>query len=303
MTPDERNNMQAFLAGERTVEELDQPAVITAVSDYAALQMRQDVEHRNRHALQLHALMQQAALFPDVTGGAGKTAQPLQDVQMPDPAQIGHGTRRLRAGWVAGEGRDAITAGVRMAYHDVSDPLPGFERGMQLEVLDAEWRLAGDDADLDHITWFAVQSRKPRNAYFQPFSWGLGVSRRREMLGDAVSLVHALDGERGVSYSCGEWLCSMALTGSVIGGGPVDNGWALGAGGRAGALYQSDGWSLDIEAGRQEYLEGESHHLDYASMEWSYRLGRNLSWSARYDMQDNQDNRREIFSTGLRYFY
>jgi hypothetical protein len=77
----------------------------------------------------------------------------------------------------------------------------------------------------------------------------------------------------------------------------------LGAGGRIGALYQSNNWSLNILTGEQAYWRGESHQLHYSTVEWGYRLDKNLSWTTGYNVQDNGDNRHETFSAGIRYFF
>jgi hypothetical protein len=307
LTPEERQVMQSFIAGDVPVEALGQPNVVAVASQYKALQMRKDVEHRAQHAQQLNALLQQSAVLVDSqTDNNVAIDEPSYistDDRVLDPTVAGHGTHRVRVGWMMDDGKAFTTMGARLAYHDESDPLPGFEPGVQLEALDAQWRFNDGDVELDHITWFSVVSRKPRNDYFKPASWGIHLARRREMLGDAMPLVNAVDGERGVSYNCGAFLCYAELTGSVIGGGAVDQGWALGAGGRIGALYQSNDWSLNILSGEQVYWQGESHQLHYSTVEWGYRLDKNLSWTTGYNVQDNGDNRREIFSAGIRYFF
>ena len=298
---DQKKQLSAYIDGKQMAEELDSLPVITLASDYTALKMRQDSDNRGKRAQEFHNLEQQTALKQSGGDFGADIRKPVFDAQ--DPAVVAHGTRRLQAGWVTGEGGDAFQFGARMAYHDLLDPLDGFDHGVSLEVLDGAWTTNGDDINLDHMTWFSVQSRKPRNEFFQPLSWGIHLKRRHEMVGDGFPLVHALDGERGLAYSCGDWLCYGELTGSVMAGGGLDQGWGLGAGGRMGVLYQSGSNSINLYAGEQKNLVGESSYWRYGTVEWGYRMTRNVAWTTRYELQDNGDNRSEVFSTGLRYFY
>ncbi len=304
LSVEEQNTVTEYLAGDVAVEDIGQKASLRVLSDYAALQMRQDVEHRATHAQQLHALLEQSAQLQAENPDESLVANHLLPAfKSQNPAEVGHGTRRVRAGVGVADGRSFRTVGARLAYHDMMDPVAGFDRGLQLEALDVEWHVDNDSVDLDHITWFSVQSRKTRNGFFQPASWETSVARRRELLGSDRELVNAIDGARGLSYECGEWLCSMEMTSSVLGGDVLDKSWALGVGGRVGAVYQRDNWNVAVQAVHLDYLTGESHTLHSASAALGYRLGKNLSVTAGYEVQDNGNERREELSTGIRYFY
>jgi hypothetical protein len=53
----------------------------------------------------------------------------------------GHDMSRMQTGWLRDDGADYAVEGARVAYHDFHDPMPAYQRGVQLNVLDAVLRM------------------------------------------------------------------------------------------------------------------------------------------------------------------
>jgi len=230
-----------------------------------------------------------------------------------DPAANGHRQTRVQLGAVQQDGSAAAVFGLRAAYHDFHDPQRAYQQGVQLQVLDAEWRAfdneKSDDFSLERMRWFALESYQPRDEFFQPTSWGFVLSRQREWLGDDFSdgqreLLHVAEGYRGVSWSCAAaWQCHAELLGGALGGGALDLGWAVRAGARAGVLYQTPEWTFSASAAQQEYLVGEQGELTTLRIEAGYPLLRNLSLHVGWQQQRYGDDDSEQFSISLRRFF
>jgi hypothetical protein len=293
----QKKQFDMWVEGRSPVEALDEITLKKAALPFSAVKLRQD----DRNGAPYKDVLQRVLARSEVAQIEESSAPVV--ISPPDPVSHSHGKRRVRAGWVFGEGKPAMNVGARLLYHDEMDPLPGFDRGARVEVLDTNWIVEDDELDLEHITWFAIKSRKPRSLFFQPASWGFSWSRRHEWLERDKELVHALDAERGVSCACRAWLCHAEFVGAVLMGGPVDQGWAASGGVRIGALYQSSDWSLALDTSYMEYLSGGYQARKGASIQVGRRLQKDWAADARLEWQDNGELSQEVFSVGLRHFF
>lgn len=291
-----------WLAGSVSSDQLQHDArVRDAAMQYAGIRVQQGGVEAVQYQQALQEFWQQTVSESSVSA-KGRSVVAVAPSE-PDPVNVSHGTRRVGVEWLHADGDAAMRMGVRMAYHDELDPLPGFDAGFHLEALDVRWQWSGDDVSLDRITWFGMKSRKPRDKYFQPVSWGMEATRRRELLGDNWSLVNAVDAERGVAYRCAAWLCHAEGIATVIWGGQVDQEMAMGAGARVGVLYQSQDWSVDVSVARLQYLQGEHGGLNDYVFAVNRRLQRDVSVGVQAARRDNGGNAREELSVGVRYFF
>lgn len=304
LTPEQQSAVLAWKSEKQPVSQLQQhSSVQTVAAHYAGVRLQQGGTSAVRYRKDLKVLWRESIqkasadlpAVPVSARGATKAA---------DPARQSHGTRRAALAWQHTDEGTALRMGVRMAYHDEQDPVLGFSPGVRLEAMDINWQWSGGDGvSLEHITWFAVRSRKPRDAFFQPVSWGAALTRRRELLGDDWSLVHAIDAERGVTYDCAAWLCHAEALASSLWGGKVNRGLALGVGARVGALYQGQYWNIDASIAQLQYLQGESGRVQDYSVAISRQIQRDMSVGVKAARKDNGESVRDEFSVGVRYYF
>lgn len=295
----QRSDFMEMLNDEKSYDDVEDLQVLALSENYTGIQIQTDPERRTLHTLQVNKLIRRQYESGQVV------TLPASKLDAPDPMNNGHTMSRAQAGWLSDDGRGYMLLSTRAAYHDFHDPLPAYQRGVQLTVLDAALRIEnGDDkASLDSIQWFGLKTYSPSDDFFQESSWGFQVARRRELIDKQINLVNVADGYRGLSYACGPLLCHGELTGSILTGGPLDLGWTVRAGARAGILYQSNQWTASANIGREKYLAGETDYLSVLEAELGRPLARNTSFYTSYRREENSNTNREIFTFSLRQFF
>lgn len=295
----QRSEFMATLNDEKSYDDVDDLHVLALSENYTGLQIQTDPERRTLHTLQVNKLIRRQYESGQVL------TLPASKLDAPDPMNSGHAMSRFQTAWLNDDGRDYLLLGMRAAYHDFHDPLPAYQRGVQLTVLDASLRIenGNDETSLDSIHWFGLKTYSPSDDFFQETSWGFQVARQRELIDRQTNLVNIADGYRGLSYACGALLCHGELTGGVLTGGPLDLGWTVRAGARAGILYQSSQWTASANIGREKYLVGENDYLSVLDAEISRPLSRNTSFYTSYRREENNSTNREIFTFSLRQFF
>lgn len=295
----QRTEFTALSNDEINYDDVDDLQVLALSENYTGLQMNTDPDRRTLHTLQVNKLIRRQYESGQIL------TLPTSKLDAPDPMNNGHDMSRFQAGWLRDAGKDYMLLSARAAYHDFHDPLPAYQPGVQLTVLDAALRIEnGDDnIGLESIRWFGLATYSPSDSFFQEPSWGFQVSRQRELIDKKINLVNVADGYRGLSYACGALLCHGELTGSILTGGPLDLGWTIRAGTRAGILYQSNQWAASANIGREKYLAGETNYLSVLDAEISHPVARNTSLYGSYRREENSNTNREIFTFSLRQFF
>lgn len=162
----------------------------------------------------------------------------------------GHGSLRLSlgGGTQAGDGFQEVR--LRMAYHDLMDPEPGFLRGGQLDFLGLALRRTNDDGRVafDRFALAEVMSLTPRESLFRSWSWRGGVGLARTTVGPdghRLPVAYAnMGGGLSVEPAPG-WLAYGLVEGDVRASGHLDGGYAIGPAVRAGVYVDaSPTWRL-----------------------------------------------------------
>jgi hypothetical protein len=274
--------------------------VLALAEQYHSIQIKSDPKKSLLHNLQANYVVRQEIATGEIP--AIETAPH----PAPDPAVSAHDTARLQTGWLRDGGKEYWLFGTRFAYHDFHDPLTTYQKGVQLDVLDFQFRVDTHETDnisLDSIRWFNLQSYSTSDIFFQDASWGLSVSRQRELIGEKNRLVNVAEAYRGFTTPCGAMFCHAELLGSVLTGGALDKAWDIRAGARAGVLYQNTVWSWSADISQQHYLVNNSNTLNQFNTEMGYSLARDWSLYASYTHQNNTDTQRNRFLISLRRFF
>ena len=191
----------------------------------------------------------------------------FRDAAPPDtPPQNGHDTARFSAGAFAEDDASGVAINLRAAYHDLLDPPEGYDHGSQVAFGDAELRWNGrrDRLQIDELRVVDIVSLSPRSTLFRPISWRVHFGGRRLSGLDSAFGGH-VDGGPGLTTRIG------TLTPYIFGrlaadaADDLDDGYTIGAGATAGALWQpSPAVSLLIEGSSRSPILGaefERHEL------------------------------------------
>jgi hypothetical protein len=178
----------------------------------------------------------------------------------------------MRLGLSAGDegGAGYTELSLRGAYHDLLDPAPGFAQGAAIDM--GAFALRRDDADelihLESLELFQVTALTPRDLFYAPLSWDVGVGWERRWLGaDRRPLLGDAHTGLGVSYDLGDDALAYGLIDATLftGGGIVD-GYALGAGPRCGLVWRTTS-RLNLELGAT--AEAFPDHLHGMALDYS----------------------------------
>ena len=139
--------------------------------------------------------------------------------------------------------------GLRMAYHDLFDPIPGYIKGAKLEMFNAELRqsLDHEQTTVQSIRLIDIASLSPRDELVTPISWHVSTGYKRP--DSAIDELTAyLTTGAGYSYMWREQLFYTLLNGELDLDNDIQKGFRVATGPRIGWLIQQNNWSAGIEA-------------------------------------------------------
>lgn len=204
----------------------------------------------------------------------------------------GHESSRVVLGAGRLAGRNFGELRLRPAYHDLLDADAGYVRGAQIEFFSLalrDYRDAG--AQLESFTPIDILSLSARDEFFQSWSWKIAAGWRRAFVRDGSRpLSTSVDGGAGGAWSFADkrMLLYVFLDGRTRLHSRLDDGYALGAGGSAGALYDvSPRWRMHAYARALRYFLGENDTPRSVGLEQRFSLRRDLA--LRLDLTRNRE--------------
>jgi hypothetical protein len=219
----------------------------------------------------------------------------------------GHGSSRIAAGVGRLAGRDFAEVRMRPAYHDVLDADEGYVRGAQIEFFSLALRsYRGGSTQLESFVPIDILSLTPRDDFFRSWSWKIAAGWRRAFVRDGGRpLAAAIDGGAGGAWSAGQdrLLLYAFLDASTRLHSRLEQGYALGGGGRLGALVDiTPTWRMHAHARALRYFLGEHDTHRAAGLEQRLRLGRDVALGL--DLARHREAGRTFNSAGISlYFY
>ncbi|ADE15592.1 conserved hypothetical protein [Nitrosococcus halophilus Nc 4] len=197
----------------------------------------------------------------------------------------GHDTARITA--IAGRygQRDYLHLAFRPAYHDFSDPAPGYRPGSQLQFLNTELRyyLKNGELELEQLNIVDIISLSPRDRFFHPISWQAGFGADRQLTRDGSRPLAAyVKGGAGVSYGMAHGLAYALATGTGRVGSQLAEGYQASPGITLGWNLQQHWGSIHAEAQSQFYpgQDEEPYYRGSVSLD----LYRPPGWSLTFNI-------------------
>ncbi|WP_051305684.1 Lnb N-terminal periplasmic domain-containing protein [Desulfogranum mediterraneum] len=180
----------------------------------------------------------------------GESYQVSQPARRPDQ---GHPPARLELGFGREGGRSFLELGLRPALHDLSDPLPGYDPGAEIELFSSRFRYSPEQEQLslEGLELVHILAAAPGDGVSQPLAWkGRLAMERYRFEDDRRSL--AARGEFGFGRSVALSPKSMAyalLGGSVLASDQLVDRFNLGPSCFFGLWTGvSQGWQSGIRA-------------------------------------------------------
>jgi len=199
----------------------------------------------------------------------------------------GHFSKRLATTFGSekpnkGDKSEYIQLGLRMAYHDLLDPIPGYIKGAKLEMFNFEFRqnLDHDKTRIQSIRFIDIASLSPRNDLVTPTSWHVSTGFKRP---DSAKdeLTAFLTSGAGASYEWKNQLFYTLFNGELNLDNDISNGFRIASGPRIGWLTQNNKWSAGIEANYLYDAFGAEFKEHNANISFSYNLIKN--WQIRVE--------------------
>lgn len=246
------------------------PVILAIASEYLGLLINKDIVDR-RASAELERKLLLERLNYDV---------PVTFEEMPPSAvspDLGHKGRRMGLG--VGRDKDGyfLSFGYREAYHDLMDPLPGFDKGMKIEFLNAELRKYDKgDIRLEKIDLINLSSLSPIDGFSHPLSWKVSLGREKREL-DYRRPVNFIEGGWGLTFKTNEIMASGMIDFSAENSRVFTDGFGLGAGANLELLYQSDKYSCHAGLDSMKYLDRDIGGIVKYFGELSIPLSRNLA--------------------------
>ena len=200
-----------------------------------------------------------------------------------NPAQ-GHGTARIAAGLNWAHGRPSLSLRLRPAYHDLLDPLAGYQPGAQIDFLDLGLGVGLRDGRvrLRGLKAIDIVSIAPRTAFFKPVSWRVQTGVRRAPAAPLFAdhpghLGYYLQGGPGLAWgNPAHWSAFAFAVAAGDANSGLRGGYRLAVGPTVGIVgHPLPHWSLKLSGEVQTGVLGAAGHRDRLALGQQWQLGRN----------------------------
>jgi len=256
-----------------------------------------------RRAIGRRDVADPSALARDLLVARSRVDAPTQAPAMAPPTapEQGHGSARASAGIGKRAGQRFEEIGLRPVYQDIVDPDEGYVRGAQIEFFNLGLRhYENAGSRVERLIPIDIFSLAPRDEFFQPRSWHISAGWQRMVLRDGSEpLVTNVIGGAGGGWSLGKSTLAYATAdaGARI-HHDLDKGYGVGAGGRAGVLFDATGaWRIHAYAQGIDYFAGE-HDTPYAlGVQQRLALGKDIA--ARFDLTRKRESGRDLNEASL----
>jgi len=190
--------------------------------------------------------------------------------------------------------------GLRMAYHDLLDPIPGYIKGAKLEMFNFEFRqnLDQNKTNIQSIRFIDIASLSPRDELVTPISWHVSTGFKRP---DSAKdeLTTFLTTGAGTSYQWDNQLFYTLLNGELNFDNDIRSGYRIASGPRIGWLTQTNKWSAGVEANYLYDAFGAEFKEQNANITLSYNFSK--KWQIRTKFHYKQFFIEDIQTTNYEY--
>tara|TARA_R110002072_G_scaffold133803_4_gene274351 strand:- start:33439 stop:35340 length:1902 start_codon:yes stop_codon:yes gene_type:complete len=199
----------------------------------------------------------------------------------------GHNSKRLEVSLGQENEQNFTQVGMRMAYHDRLDNLPGYLQGAQLEMFHAkirhtELKNGKDSTRLEELKLIDIASYSPRNDFVTPLSWEVSTGLKRP---DAQpeELAAFLSAGWGGSYLFGKQQFYGLTFFDLNVDDDIAKGHHFSMGPKIGWLSQHESWSINLELKQNFDISGADYKARSIELGFSKSLAKH--WQLRLNGQ------------------
>lgn len=276
----------------------DQAQILDTAFDYLRYQAIEE-EHTHEESAKLsHQILIARSQLNSTSNLSPPSTPAVRDDQ-------GHETLRLSLSAGEFDHDSFVQFTVRAAYHDLSDPIEGYQPGAQLQFMRTDFRYYTEQSTLEveRFVGVEVMSLTPRDTFFKPVSWQVGFGGRRVFAGEKRVLSPYLEGGAGLSYELLNGIGYGLLTGDLEIDSSLSKGFNLGPGAVVGWAYQGTQWQTQVGLKTIQFLEGEHHHRDRLFFSQSLTLSKAWSLNLNATREREQDRYTTEWGVEARYYY
>ena len=217
----------------------------------------------------------------------------------------GHETLRLSLGMGQFEQDDYIQFGIRPAYHDLSDPTEGYQAGAQLQFLRTDFRYYPDPEkfQVEQLTAIEIMSLSPRDQFFNPTSWQVGIGGRRVLAQNTRIFTPYLEGGSGLSYPFLGGISYGLVTADVELSSKITKGFNIGPGAVLAWVYQGAYWQTHLGAKSIQFLDDGHHQRNSVFISQSFTPSKSWSVNLSFKREDDDGNDNNTWGAEARYYY
>lgn len=273
--------------------------VLDATYDYVRYQSTEEAWPRDYSAPLSRNLLVARSQIQDVDPIPSPPEPEVRDDQ-------GHDTFRLSLGGGRLDDRNFTQLTVRPAYHDLLDPPEGYRPGAQLQFLRLDARLYtdNDELQLEQLTAVEIRSLSPRNQFFSPLSWQVGVGARRTETVDKRVLSPYLDGGAGGSWRLGPWLQGYAMgTADLEVDDDLKRGYDFAPGADLGLIHQGTRLSTMLGVRSKAWIVSSQHRQDELYTRASWHVSRDISLYGQFKRERHYDRYQSTWQAGLHLYF
>ena len=271
--------------------------VLAVTSEYLALLINRDMLNRDRSAA-----LTQKIFFERINLGL-----PVRLDNTPAPKfspDEGHKSHRIRLGGGRNRGDGFLSLAYRGVYHSFQDPLPGFEKGAQVELFNVELRdYEYDGVRLEQLGLINITSLSPFNMFFKPISWRFSLGAERREINSEEALLEYAQGGLGITYDVGGWMLAGLAYIELDVGKNLNNGYGLGSGLLLDMVYQTDNFSIDLGLSSMKYFVGDDDLVTSLWGKLNIPIGRNNAFYTEMEYDPKGESRRYEIGFGISHYF
>lgn len=309
LTPDERDLVLAVCRGEKKADDIDREIPDRdkkiIASDLAGEYLKNRLIKRK-----ITKEEYQAAALPNLRmrSRLGSFDETRYEVPVPPDPATGHDSSRIRlaAGVTDGEGFQEI--GVNPSFTDLLNTDYTRREGVELRMLDLALRYTDDDRRirLEHLDFLDIVSLFPRNSFFKPLSWKIGIGFRREAVArherDTVFRVNSGTGYSFTIPHAGLFYAMPEL--EFRAAGEFEHDAVLGAGGSLGLMNDITPWWCFLFSAQALYFGPDSGYREnLLRLDQNFRIDRNNRLLLRLERKESFDRAYYEGSLSLQRFF
>lgn len=274
--------------------------LIDATYDYVRYQTEAESWPRDHAAPLSHDLLRARSQIQE--------AEPLRKPPAPEVRDDqGHDTFRASVGGGQQGDRNYAQLTLRPAYHDLLDPPEGYRPGAQLQFLRLDARLYTDNEEvqLEQLTGVEIRSLSPRDQFFSPLSWQVGVGgRRTELASGKRVFAPYLEGGAGGSWRLGQQIQVLAIaTADIEIDDDIRRGYDVAPGADLGLLHQNKRFSILSGARTKAWIVSNQHRQDELYLRANWHFGRDFSVGTELTRQHHYHRYQTQWQLGLNAYF